>query len=105
MGLGDPIPHLPPREPPPLEISDIRRMVLRPGDLVLIRYRVPESLDRIAVNKYLEIVKRTFREALDRMGLEEVQVIVHTDDVDISVISGVELLGALSSGVSADEGE
>jgi len=87
------------------EISAIQRIVLRPGDLVLVKYRMSPSLDRTAASKYLDIAKRTFREALDQMGLEEVQVIIYTDDVDISVISGVELLGALSSGVSADEGD
>lgn len=84
------------------EVTAIQRIVLRPGDLVLVKYHVPDAaaLHPKWLNKRLAGMKKMFREVLDQAGLKDVQVIVYTDDLDISVISAVDLLGVLTSGVT-----
>lgn len=57
------------------------------------------------VQKYLERVKEKVREALDIAGHQDTQTLVCAHNIDITIIPAVDLLGTLSSGVSADPEE
>ena len=80
----------------------VQTLTLKPGDIVLVRLDSPDGMNPRDLQKFLTECKRTLRGALDEAGHKDTQLLVCAKNVDISVIPAVDLLGVLSSGVSAD---
>ena len=80
----------------------VQTLALKPGDLVLVKIDAPRAMPHDSLLVYFNKIKQTLRDGLDEAGHKDTQVLVCGSNVDISVIPAVDLLGTLSSGVSAD---
>lgn len=80
-----------------IEVRDIAKLSLKPGEILVVRMHRTKSEGRIIVpaGSYTSIAQKakdTLREALDGMGLQKVPVLVMTDDWELMTISALELL-------------
>ena len=81
----------------------VQTLALRPGDMVLVKVEVPPGMPHERLHEQFGKMKDIFREGLDKAGHVDTQILVCASNIDISVIPAVDLLGVLTSGVSADQ--
>ncbi len=89
----------------PIARWDITKLDIKPGNIVILRYRPPAGVTNQQLQTVLDLSRTVLRRALDTVGTthEQVPVICMTSDWDIAILNPLDLMDVCATAAKAGD--